>query len=373
MHRPHQPESRPQRGGPILALPQGVEVVPLLAAPQIRTYGYMVLREPAITVTGMGLASFPLMTRSKSEGAVDRLPVWESRGGMHRCIPGEGINTGLNLNTNAPYRYLPAVRFHTLQQYHFPSASRKSPLALPKPWNSLRPIISTRRNDIRIDGFDRNRPFTIGALNHSLLAARMHASSDTIRAQCTQKPAPVPLPRGKEEEEEEEEEEGDDFDSQDLDEFVGQGGEDGDEEEDEEEEKPVAKQKKVKVRVSGSAPSLVIELKGNNASNTTSLSLCPLLRPLPQKVHVDDEKDNIPAAAKAAAGGSKGFDVEPAVTGADGVERQLASVSGIMSSADFASLNLTPNTQKVLVLYVLHMYRMYRLSRSCGCDAKQPR
>ena len=56
------------------------------------------------------------------------------------------------------------------------------------------------------------------------------------------------------------------------------------------------------------------------------------------------------------------------MTGADGVERQLASVSGIMSSADFASLSLTPNTQKVHIQNVLHVLR---ISHSCRCGAKQ--
>ena len=51
-------------------------------------------------------------------------------------------------------------------------------------------------------------------------------------------------------------------------------------------------------------------------------------------MHVDDDKDNV------------GFDKEERPD-ADGIERQVASVSGIMSSSDFDSLNLTPNTQKV--------------------------
>ncbi len=69
-----------------------------------------------------------------------------------------------------------------------------------------------------------------------------------------------------------------------------------------------------------------------------SYAWCSL--PAAQKLHVDDDKDDVP-------GSTAGIDREPAVAGADGVERQQASVSGIMSSADFDSLNLTENSQKV--------------------------
>jgi hypothetical protein len=65
-----------------------------------------------------------------------------------------------------------------------------------------------------------------------------------------------------------------------------------------------------------------------------------------QNIHVDDDKDNVPGAGSRK-GGATAVTIELAETAADGVERQLASVSGIMSSADFESLNLTPNTQKV--------------------------
>lgn len=67
-----------------------------------------------------------------------------------------------------------------------------------------------------------------------------------------------------------------------------------------------------------------------------------------QKIHVDDDKDNVPMSGGGAGKGgksSKAFDREPEA--ADGIERQVASVSGIMSTSDFDSLNLTPNTQKV--------------------------
>lgn len=71
-----------------------------------------------------------------------------------------------------------------------------------------------------------------------------------------------------------------------------------------------------------------------------------------QKVHVDDDKDNVPMTSGGVGKGgkvNKAFDrEEPEV--ADGIERQVASVSGIMSSSDFNSLNLTPNTQKVSLM-----------------------
>jgi hypothetical protein len=60
---------------------------------------------------------------------------------------------------------------------------------------------------------------------------------------------------------------------------------------------------------------------------------------------VDDSKDNVPSTSAALdAGATEGPD--PTV-GGDGVERQLASVSGIMSASEFTSLSLTGNTQKV--------------------------
>ena len=102
----------------------------------------------------------------------------------------------------------------------------------------------------------QQQPSKVSFSMHLTIHCCAHASSDAIRAQCTQTLAHVPLPRVmKEEEEEVSEEEGVDFDSQDLDEFVGQGGEGGDEEEEEdeeqEEEEPVVKKKKIKVCVLG--------------------------------------------------------------------------------------------------------------------------
>ena len=51
-----------------------------------------------------------------------------------------------------------------------------------------------------------------------------------------------------------------------------------------------------------------------------------------QKAHVNDDKDNV------------GFEREQR---SDGIERQVATVSGIMSSSEFDSLELTPSTKKV--------------------------
>ena len=79
-----------------------------------------------------------------------------------------------------------------------------------------------------------------------------------------------------------------------------------------------------------------------------------------QRIHIDDDKDNVPsasgakpgsvAAARAASGaaaGPSGASAGGAAVGTDGVERMHASVSGIMSSAEFSSLGLTENTMKV--------------------------
>lgn len=72
-----------------------------------------------------------------------------------------------------------------------------------------------------------------------------------------------------------------------------------------------------------------------------------------QKVHVDDEKDNVPttksgkAAAKAEAAATAAAAAAAGEPGPDGIERQQATVSGIMSSSEFSSLELTENVQKV--------------------------
>ena len=62
-----------------------------------------------------------------------------------------------------------------------------------------------------------------------------------------------------------------------------------------------------------------------------------------QKAHVNDDKDNV------------GFEREQR-SDADGIERQVASVSGIMSSSDFDSLDLTPSTKKVNGILISWVY-----------------
>ena len=101
-------------------------------------------------------------------------------------------------------------------------------------------------------------------------------------------------------------------------------------------EQPVKKPKKAKVfrpyapsRCFGSCHSVNHRfLQKNLNSHVPSRS---------QKVaHVNDDKDNV----------TVGFEREER-SDADGIERQVASVSGIMSSSDFDSLDLTPSTKKV--------------------------
>lgn len=78
--------------------------------------------------------------------------------------------------------------------------------------------------------------------------------------------------------------------------------------------------------------------------------MLPHTRMCAQKVHVDDEKDNVPSAKSGKAAG-KGEAAAAAAAagaaGADGIERQQATVAGIMSSTEFSSLELTENVQKV--------------------------